>query len=133
MALRQAKEKGAYDAVMLNDKGFVTESTTANIWIVLGDKIITPPIEAGLLGGITRGTLIKIGLEEGLAIKEQNFSPETLCSADEVFITSSSREVLPVTKINNHIIGDGKPGKMTLHLHALYKNFINDYIQRSKS
>lgn len=132
MALRQAREKGAYDAVMLNDKGFVTESTTANIWIILGDKIITPPIEAGLLGGITRASLIKVGLEKGLNIEEQNFSPETLCSADEVFITSSSREILPVTRINEHKISDGKPGKTTAQLHTFYKEFINNSIQNQK-
>jgi len=126
MAIRAAKEKGAYDAVMLNEKGFVTESTSANIWIVLGDKIITPPIEAGLLGGITRKSLIRIGLENELKIKEQNFSPETLSSADEVFITSSTREVLPVTKINGELIANGAPGPITKKLHALYKEFVKE-------
>ncbi len=128
MALKQAREKGAYDAVMLNENGFVTESTSANIWIVLGDKIITPPIEAGLLGGITRQSLINIGLEKGFNIKEQNFTADTLCSADEVFITSSTREVLPVTIINGEKISDGKPGAVTRELHALYKEFIQERI-----
>ncbi len=124
MALKQAREKGAYDAVMLNENGYVTESTSANIWIVLGNKIITPPIEAGILGGITRQTLIDIGLAKGLNVKEQNFTADTLCSADEVFITSSTREVLPVTQINGQRIGEGKPGKVTLKLHQLYKEFV---------
>ena len=129
MALKKAKEMGAYDAVMLNSQGFVTESTTANIWIVLGDQIITPPLEAGLLGGITRQSLINIGKEKGLNIKEQNFSADTLCSASEVFITSSTREVLPVTKINETQIGDGKPGPMTKKLHQLYKDFVDESIK----
>lgn len=133
MAIKQAREKGAYDAVMLNDKGFVTESTTANIWIVLGETIITPPIEAGLLGGLTRRTLLQIGMDKGLKIKEQNFSPETLTSASEVFITSSTREVLPVTRINGELIGSGSPGPITKKLHELYKEFRDQYIKTAQS
>ncbi len=130
MALKQAREKGAYDAVMLNENGYVTESSTANIWIVLGDRIITPPVDAGLLGGITRQTLMRIGIEKGFNIREQNFTADTLCSADEVFITSSTREVLPVTMINEQTIGTGKPGKITTALHKLYKEFINENISK---
>jgi len=124
LAIKQAREAGAYDAVMLNAKGYVTESTSANIWMVLGESIITPPLEAGLLGGITREKVMELGKAQGLDIKEQNFTVDTLKSANEVFITSSTREVLPVTQIDNQVIGSGVPGPKTKELHKLYKTFI---------
>ncbi len=124
LAIKQAREAGAYDAVMLNAKGYVTESTSANIWMVLGESIITPPLEAGLLGGITRQKVMELGKAQGLDIKEQNFTVDTLKSANEVFITSSTREVLPVTQVDNQVIGSGVPGPKTKELHKLYKTFI---------
>lgn len=124
LAIKQAREAGAYDAVMLNTKGYVTESTSANIWMVLGESIITPPLEAGLLGGITRQKVMELGKAQGFDIKEQNFTVDTLKSANEVFITSSTREVLPVTQVDNQVIGLGVPGPKTKELHKHYKTFI---------
>ncbi|MEC7276395.1 MAG: aminotransferase class IV [Bdellovibrionota bacterium] len=124
LAIKQAREAGAYDAVMLNAKGYVTESTSANIWMVLGESIITPPLEAGLLGGITRQKVMELGKAQGFDIKEQNFTVDTLKSANEVFITSSTREVLPVTQVDNQVIGLGVPGPKTKELHKHYKTFI---------
>ncbi len=124
LAIKQAREAGAYDAVMLNAKGYVTESTSANIWMVLGESIITPPLEAGLLGGITRQKVMELGKAQGFDIKEQNFTVDTLKSANEVFITSSTREVLPVTQVDNQVIALGVPGPKTKELHKHYKTFI---------
>jgi len=132
MALKQAKEAGAYDAIMLNHKGQVTESTSANIWMVLGDSYITPPLDAGLLGGITRQRLLEIGTSAGLKVKEENFTADTLRIAQEVFITSSTREILPITKIDGQPVGDGKPGTYTKKLHQLYKNKIKETIEEER-
>ena len=132
LAISQAKEKGAYDAIMLNSKGFVTESTSSNIWIVEGDRFLTPPIEAGLLGGITRASVIEIGSKHGLNVYEEQLSPERVRDAQEVFITSSTREIMPVTKVDGQVIGNGSPGPQTKKLHQLYKDFVAERIAEEK-
>ncbi|MCF8059546.1 MAG: aminotransferase class IV [Bacteriovoracaceae bacterium] len=132
LAISQAKEKGAYDAIMLNASGNVTESTTANIWIVENDTFITPPLEAGLLGGITRATLIEIAQKNDLPVKEENFTPERMRIAQEVFITSSTREVMPVTSVDGQGIGNSKPGEKTKALHNLYRQYIQENISQEK-
>lgn len=130
LALKQAKEKGAFDAIMLSHDGLVTEATTSNIWIVKDQTYITPPLETGLLSGITRKTLLNLGREHGLSMKEQNFTTKELKEADEVFITASTKEIVPVVKVDQETIGNGLPGEMTQSLHELYKSFINNYVQK---
>ncbi|CBW27094.1 putative D-alanine aminotransferase [Halobacteriovorax marinus SJ] len=121
MAMHEAKKAGAFDAIMLNAKGEITEATTSNIWIVKDGEVITPPIKAGLLGGITRKSLIQIAKDNKLNISERNFDEDFLKSADECFLTSTTKLLVPITKIDNCLIGDGKPGKYTLQLLDLYK------------
>ncbi len=128
LAMSQAKAKGAFDAIMLNHKGQVTEGTTNNIWIVQGEKVMTPPLKAGLLSGITRATLLKIGQKKGILMSESNFTADTLKNADEVFFTSSTKELVPVTKIDESPIGPGQPGPMTKRLHTLYQEFVQENI-----
>ncbi|OUS00224.1 hypothetical protein A9Q84_02135 [Halobacteriovorax marinus] len=121
MAMSEAKKLGAFDAIMLNVDEQVTEATTSNIWIVKDGCIITPPIKAGLLGGITRRSLIKIAKKNELLIREENFNVDELKSADECFLTSTTKLIVPITTIDNSPIGDGKPGPMTSLLLKLYK------------
>lgn len=132
LAISQAKEKGAYDAIMLNSKGFVTESTSANIWIVENERFLTPPLEAGLLVGITRASVIEIGKSHGLQVIEENLTPERVRSAQEVFITSSTREIMPVTSVDGQVIGNGLPGHHTVKLHGLYKEFVATKVAEEK-
>lgn len=132
MAISQAKEKNAYDAVMLNGKGFVTESTTANIWIIKYGMLLTPPLDAGLLGGITRQNLIELAKANNYNVLENNFTPDDLRDADEAFITSSTREVMPVTKVDDSLIGTGKPGPLTQELHKIYRDFVQRSIKEEK-
>lgn len=132
LAISQAKEKGAYDAIMLNSKGNVTESTSANIWIVENDTFKTPPLEAGLLGGITRGTLLRIGQQSGLKMSEEDLTPEQVRNAQEVFITSSTREIMPVTNVDGQVIGNGLPGTMSQKLHQLYRDNIENELAQEK-
>ena len=132
MAISQAKEKGAYDAIMLNSLGHVTESTSANIWLVKDKGFFTPPIEAGLLGGITRQNLLEIGKENGLHMEEKQLTPYDFRHADEIFMTSSTREVLPVTLLDNQAVGSGVPGECTQMLHQLYRDFVKKEIKSEK-
>ncbi len=128
LAMAEAKEKGAFDAMMLNHKGNITEGTTSNIWIVEGSKFITPPLEAGLLGGITRKSLLILASKNGLEVSEENITPERLKKADECFLTSSTKEIVPIIKVDETLIGTGKPGAKTQNLHQIYKKFVMEYI-----
>lgn len=128
LAMAQAKERGAFDAIMLNRKGDITEGTTSNIWIVEGDKFFTPPLEAGLLGGITRKSLLILAAKNNIEVHEENITPERIKSADESFLTSSTKEIVPIVKVDQTKIGSGKPGPMTQKLHEIYKAFVLDNI-----
>ena len=131
LALQEAKAKGGYDAIMLNSLGNVTESSTANIWMVEKGHYITPPLSAGLLGGITRAKIIELGNEANKKMIEEDFNLERLKLASEVFITSSTRELMPVIQVDGAIIGTGAPGPAYRELHTLYLNYAHRKITDS--
>ncbi|MBF0297953.1 MAG: aminotransferase class IV [Oligoflexia bacterium] len=128
------KEKGAYESIMLNSDGQVTECSTSNIWIIKNDKVFTPPTTVGILAGITRETILKLGKKIGMEIREENFGAKDVINADEAFISSTTRIIFPATKIVSDLrdqkIGSGVPGPMTMRLLAEYRKFINEYINR---
>ena len=130
LATHKAKEKGLFDAILVNHLGHVTEGTTSNIWIVREGTVFTPPLKAGLLSGVTRAILLTLGREDGLAMKEENFTPETLKTADEVFFSSSTRELVPITKVDHQTIGHGHPGPITKRLHNLYKKAVEKAVRQ---
>ncbi|MFT6070154.1 MAG: branched-chain amino acid aminotransferase [Bacteriovoracaceae bacterium] len=130
LAMAEAKEKKAFDAIMLNYKGNITEGTTSNIWIVEDKKFITPPLDAGLLGGITRKTLLLIASKNNLIVSEENISPERLKAADECFLTSSTKEIVPIISVDDSPIGSGVPGPQTKILHKIYKNFVEESLKK---
>lgn len=125
LAYTEATKQGAFDAVMLNHDGLITEGTTSNIWIVKDQKIITPPLKAGLLGGITRAKIIEILKKQNISYEESNFNEEDLKDADEVFLTSSTKRIIPVVKVDHINIGNGIPGKITKKIIDLYKKRLN--------
>tara|TARA_R110000868_G_C10952584_1_gene767925 strand:- start:188 stop:1084 length:897 start_codon:yes stop_codon:yes gene_type:complete len=133
MAMAEAKQAGAFDAIMLNHQGMVSEGTTSNIWMVKDGKFITPPLDAGLLGGITRKSLLDLGQNQGLKMSEANFSPEQMKAADEVFLTSTTKEIVPIVKIDDQIIGSGQPGVNTRKLHAMYQDLMAEHYKSEKS
>lgn len=124
LAYIEAKEKNAYDAIMLNKDGFVTEGTTNNIWMVKGEAIYTAPLSAGILKGITRDAVFEICSKNNIKVIEAEFTPIDLKNADECFFTSSIREVVPISKIDDTLIGKGKPGELTLKVLQLYQAYI---------
>lgn len=133
MAHHEAMKAQAYDAIMLNRQGHVTEGTTSNVWMVKDGNILTPPLGAGILGGITRQTLFELGREKKLKMREANFTPDELLAADEVFITSTTRQVVPVTQIDQTPIGsEGKPGPTTLKLLRFYQEHVREVIENAK-
>lgn len=121
LALKAAKSAGAHEALIIDTQGRVLEGTTSNVFWLRGDKLLTPPEEAGILAGITRAHLLQLAPSVGLTIELATPMPKDLTSADEVFISSSLREVLPVVAVDGTAIGDGKPGAKTRALHAAFR------------
>jgi len=123
LAKIEANKKGVPEAIMLNYQGHVSECSGDNVFYVKGQSVVTPPVSAGVLEGITRGVVMELVREKtSYAAKEELFGPETLLSADEVFFTGTAAEVIPVTKIDEKPIGTGKPGKITQELIDLFKS-----------
>ena len=129
-AAEEAKREGYDEVVLLNERGEVTECTAANIFAVRNDKVITPPLSSGCLEGVTRGVLMEIAAEAGTTVVEQAMRPEDLYAADEVFITSTNRNVIGVKEIAGRIIGSGVGGELTKKLDAAFETYLNDYVDR---
>ena len=120
LAKIEANQAGCEEAVMLNAEGFVAECTGDNLFIVKGGQLFTPPLSAGALYGITRGTVIELAQEANYKVSEPNLTRYDLFNADECFLTGTGAEMVPVTKIDGRVIGEGKPGPITRQLVAAY-------------
>jgi branched-chain amino acid aminotransferase len=120
LARVEALRDGYDEAIMLNYHGKVSEGSAENIFIVNKGDISTPPLNAGILDGITRDSVIKIARSEGFTINEREMDREDLYIADEVFMTGTAAEVKSVTEIDNVIIGDGKVGDTTRKLQGVF-------------
>jgi branched-chain amino acid aminotransferase len=116
LAMQQALRSNAFEGVMRNYKGELTECTTSNLFIVNNDVALTPPLEAGLLPGITREFLFDVGKDVGVEVAEQVLGDEDLFRADEAFLTSTTRELVPIVTVNDRMIGNGRPGPVTWKL-----------------
>jgi branched-chain amino acid aminotransferase len=124
MALRVARQTGAHEALILDVAGRVTEGTTSNVFIVRGQTIFTPPDDAGILLGITRAKIIELAPKIGLSVKFSPLVVTDLLSADEVFLSSSIREILPVVRVDGTEVGHAKPGPQTQALHRAFRQAV---------
>ena len=125
LAKIEAINAGCVEAIMLNSQGFVDECTGDNVFMLKGGQLLTPPLAAGALYGITRGVAIELAKSLGVEVTEPNLTRYDLYNADEVFITGTAAEVVPVVKIDGRQIGSGKPGKLTKNLIKAYQNLTN--------
>jgi len=117
LAKAEASRVNSPEAIMLNREGYVAECTGDNIFILKENALVTPPTSIGALEGITRNVVMEIARNKlKLLVKEDFFTPYHVYVADEVFLTGTAAEVIPVTEIDGRVIGDGKPGKITLRL-----------------
>ena len=110
LAKIEARQAGALEAIMLNDQGFVAECTGDNIFMVHKGKIFTPCAQQGALKGITRDAIFLLAQELGIPIEEHDLTRYDLWNADELFLTGTAAEVIPVVKLDGREIGSGKPG-----------------------
>lgn len=134
LAMNEAKKFGADDALMLNADGFITEGTSFNIWIVKNGTIATPPLESGLLKGITRQKVIQICRDHNLKLELKNLTKEDIYECDEAFITSSTKGLMPVYRIDHIFLSDA-PEKRPLSqtLNNYYQELLIDQMSRFKS
>ena len=121
LAKIEALNGGCEEAIMLNAEGFVAECTGDNIFIVKGDRLLTPPLSAGALYGITRSVVMDLGRGQGLEVGEPNLTRHDMFNADECFLTGTGAEIIPVVKIDGRVIGAGKPGAVTRKLEGEYR------------
>ena len=116
LAKIEGLQAGCIEALMLNHKGEVAECTGDNIFLVRRGELLTPPLDAGILEGITRETVIELAQHSGINVKEIALTRHDVYVADECFLTGSAAEVIPVVKVDNRAIGDGNPGPITQDL-----------------
>jgi len=121
LAMQAAYRSGAEEALMCNYRGELTECSQSNFFLVRGGAALTPKSDAGLLEGVTRAFLFELGKELGIDVREERLMPEDLETADEMFITSTTRELSPVVNVDGKAVGTGKPGPITKKLTALYQ------------
>jgi branched-chain amino acid aminotransferase len=125
LAVHEAKQKGAQEALVLGKDGQILEGASSNLFIVKNGTVRTPEPQPGILVGITRATVLEAAAEEGIPVEEGEVRPQDLFSADEAFITSSIREVMPVVSADGRTIGSGAPGSVTKRLHAGYLRAVS--------
>lgn len=120
LAVAEARRKGAYEALMCDGVGRIAEGASSNLFVVRGDRIATPPLSVGLLEGITRRRAIRLARGLGIPVDEVGLWPRDLESAEEAFITSSVRGVMPIVRVDEQAVGEGRPGPITCRVMAAY-------------
>lgn len=124
LAKQQAAEKGAYEAWMLNPDGTVTEGASSNAWIVNREgKLVTRNANSAILKGITRTSILRLCKEENIGFEERPFSLEEAYEAREAFMSSATTFVIPITQIDDRVVGNGQPGSIAARLRELYLDY----------
>jgi branched-chain amino acid aminotransferase len=129
-AAAEAQRAGFDEVVLLNERGEVSECTAANIFAVKNEKVLTPPLNSGCLEGVTRGILMEVAADAGTTVVEQTLRLDDLNGADEVFVTSTNRNLIGVKEIAGHTIADGNTGPLTKKLDEVFEAYVNDYVER---
>ncbi len=128
LAKMEAAAAGAHEALMLNHRDELTEGTTSNVFAVQGGRLRTPSVECGLLEGITRGLVLQSASELGIPAEETRLTVADLMQAEECFLTNTTQEVLPVTRVDGRMIGDGRAGGVTRRLHASFRAGLDRFL-----
>jgi branched-chain amino acid aminotransferase len=128
LALSEARRRpGVHEAILLSATGSVAEGASSNVFAVKAGEILTPALSVGILEGVTRGKVVQLARAAGIACREVEFlAPDGLRAADEIFLTSAARGVLPVTEIDGRPVGGGAPGPVTRRLMELYARLTQE-------
>jgi branched-chain amino acid aminotransferase len=126
LAMRRARAAGAAEALIVDAAGNIVEGATSNVFAVRAGRLVTPPEEAGILAGITRATVLEVARELGLPVALEPLSVSDALGADELFVSSSIRELLPVVRCDSTPIGTGRPGPVTGRLLVAFRKKVRD-------
>ena len=126
LAKIEAMHANAAEALMLNDQGYIAECTADNVFVIKKGRIFTPPVTAGSLRGITRGVIFDLAAEADIPITEPELTRYDVFTADECFLTGTAAEVVPVVHCDTRVIGDGKPGPVTLRLLKMFRELVRN-------
>ncbi len=124
LASQFAARQGGFEAIMRNYRSEISECSQSNLFVVKAGAVLTPPIEAGLLAGITRSFVFDVGTVCGVTVRETTLHDADLFGADEMFLTSTTREIVPIVMVNDSQIGDGLPGAITRRLLAEFRRQV---------
>ena len=125
LAKEEATQKGMFDGIMLNQHNQLTEATTSNLFLVSGGELFTPAVTCGILEGITRNVVLSLAQSNKIACHQQPLAVDKLYAADECFLTNTSMGLMPVTRVDGHVIGTGRPGKLTTYLQQVFQRHVN--------
>jgi len=126
VAKAEARQQGGNDALLLNTNGSIAEGTMCNVFFVTAGRLITPDKSSGVLPGITRTVVLQLAHQAGISIEERQVYPDELLGISEMFMTSSLLEIMPVTMLDQRLVNDGHPGKMTQFLQIEYKKLVRN-------
>ena len=129
-SFRQVAEKGAYDMIQVTRRGFVTEGLRSNVFIVLDGILLTPPLGSRVLPGITRQVAINIAKRNGLKVEEDGIVGQDLKSAEEIFLTNSVAEIIPVTSLNDQPVASGQIGPVTSTIQRGYRLLVDNWLEQ---
>jgi len=124
LALRDAHQARAAEALLFNSRNRLAEGAISNVFLVRQGRLLTPPVEDGLLAGITRSCVLELAAETGVPAEQRSLAVHDLLDADEVFLTNSIMEVMPVCRIEAHAVGEGKPGPVTQRVAQAYTDLV---------
>ena len=117
-AQEEARRRGADDAVFLSSEGMVLEGPISNLWFCEGGRLLTPSLDLGILAGVTREVVLEVAAEQGIAAEQGAYPFERMAAADEVFTSSSVRELMPVIELDGRPVADGRPGPLAARFQA---------------
>ncbi len=124
LAKLEALDRGMLEAIMYNHMGYVAEATGDNVFLVQNGRLLTPPVEAGSLDGITRQVVIRLARDNGYEVVEQNLTRFNLYDAEEIFLTGTAAEVIGIVEIDGRQVGSGKPGPVTMELLEKFEAYV---------
>jgi branched-chain amino acid aminotransferase len=124
LAMQEAYREGAFEALMKNHRGELCECAQSNIFFVRDGVLLTPPVDAGLLVGVTRAFVLQLAAASGRPAEQRVLHEEDLASVQEAFLTSTTREIVPVVRIGTHAIGNGRPGGVTRQLVDAFRGAV---------
>ena len=130
IARNEAVPKGSFETIFLNENGHICEGTVSNIFMVKGNRLMTPSLGCGVLPGVTRKIVLELASYVGLGKEEGRFQEEDMKNSDELFVTNSLVEIIPVVELDDKQIGSGRVGTVTSELHNLYKELVREETKR---